>query len=430
MSGRDRDATRPGARAWLIWALGAAGFGYAFFQRVAPSVMVADLMRDFAVGAAVLGNLSALYFYSYAALQIPIGALLDRWGARIMLTLSLVIAAFGSFLFATAGALASAYAGRLLVGIGSAVAFVATLTLISRWFPPNRFAFLSGMTMMVAMASAVASQNFLPHAVAAAGWRAIMMAGVVMAAVLAAGVWIIVRDHPAQSDDPVRAKSTWRMLGRGIAVTTNNWRIWNVALLASCLTGPVLAIAGLWGVPYFAVRYGLDTPQAASVTSLMFFGWALGAPLFGWLSDHIGRRKPPLLGVSLLNTALLAVLVFWPGLPLAGAMVVVFLAGMAGAGMSPSFAVAREITRPEIHGAVIGFVNSLTIGAGALLQPIVGLVLDSRWSGEMLDGARVYSLEAYTLALSTIVVFSAMGIVSAFLIDETRCRPLAAGRRI
>ncbi len=67
-------------RAWLVWGLGALSFSYAFFQRVAPSVMVGELMRDFAVGAAVLGNLSAIYLYAYAGLQVPIGLLLDRWG--------------------------------------------------------------------------------------------------------------------------------------------------------------------------------------------------------------------------------------------------------------------------------------------------------------------------------------------------------------
>ena len=84
------------SRAWLIWSLGALSFSYAFFQRVAPSVIVGELMRDFAVGAAVLGNLSAIYLYAYASLQIPIGLALDRWGARRMLSGAAILAACGS----------------------------------------------------------------------------------------------------------------------------------------------------------------------------------------------------------------------------------------------------------------------------------------------------------------------------------------------
>ena len=77
---------RATAKAWFIWSLSALAFGYAFFQRVAPSVMVPDLMAEFSIGAAVTGYLSALYFYPYVALQFPLGALLDRFGVRRLLT--------------------------------------------------------------------------------------------------------------------------------------------------------------------------------------------------------------------------------------------------------------------------------------------------------------------------------------------------------
>ena len=129
--------TRPGRGAWLVWGVGALSFAYAFLQRVSPSVMVEDLMRDFAVSGAVLGNLSAIYFYAYAILQIPVGVALDNWGPRRMLTAAAVIAATGSVLLASADALSVAYLGRLLVGVGCAVGFVGTLKIATNWFPPN-----------------------------------------------------------------------------------------------------------------------------------------------------------------------------------------------------------------------------------------------------------------------------------------------------
>jgi MFS family permease len=92
----------PGGRAWLVWGLGAAFYAYGFFQRVAPAVMVDDLMRDFALGAVLLGSLSAAYFYAYAAVQIPVGILLDRFGPRPLLLGATLLAAAGSVLFALA----------------------------------------------------------------------------------------------------------------------------------------------------------------------------------------------------------------------------------------------------------------------------------------------------------------------------------------
>ncbi len=133
------------ARALFIWALAALAFGYAFFQRVAPSVMVEDLMRDFGANATVLGQLSALYFYPYALLQPPLGALLDRFGARLMLTIAVALAAAGTLAFALAPTLWLAYVGRFLIGAGSAVGFIGSMALAARWFPPRRFATMAGL---------------------------------------------------------------------------------------------------------------------------------------------------------------------------------------------------------------------------------------------------------------------------------------------
>ncbi|MEM8649504.1 MAG: MFS transporter, partial [Pseudomonadota bacterium] len=119
-------------RAWFIWCLSALTFGYAFFHRVAPSVMVNELMTDFAIGAAVLGTLSALYFYPYVLMQVPLGAIIDRIGARLLLTIALVIAGAGSIIFAVADNIAMAYVGRTLIGVGSAVGFLGTLAIAAK----------------------------------------------------------------------------------------------------------------------------------------------------------------------------------------------------------------------------------------------------------------------------------------------------------
>ena len=161
------------ARAWLIWSLSALAFGYAFFQRVAPSVMVPELMAEFSIGAAVTGYLSALYFYPYVALQFPLGALLDRFGVRSLLTSAIGLAAIGSLLFAMAQSIEQAYLGRALVGIGSAVGFLSALTLAAKWFPPSMFAFLAGLVMLFGTISGVAGQA--PLAALIAQWCGSML---------------------------------------------------------------------------------------------------------------------------------------------------------------------------------------------------------------------------------------------------------------
>ncbi len=418
--------TRITKRAWLIWALAALSFGYAFFQRVAPSVMVSDLMRSFDVGAAVLGNLSAVYLYAYAGLQVPIGLLLDRFGPRRMLTAAAALGAVGSLLFASAYTLSVAYLGRLLVGIGAAVGFVGTLKLVAHWFPPNRYAFLAGMTMLVGMLGGVGGQAPLALSVDAVGWRQTLIAAAVFAAALATFTWLLVRDDP--SGRPLASAhgaAARRSMLTDIGYVLSRRQNWFIALYGGTMAGPMLAYAGLWGVPHLIQLYGLERAVAAGSASLMLIGWAVGAPLGGWLSDRLGRRRTPM--ASAAAAALLGwLLLLYAPLPLALTWTLLFLVGAASGAMVICMAVARELSPPAVSGATTGFVNTANVGAGAVLQPIIGLVLDARWEGTMMEGARVYSLDAFGAALAILPACAVLSLVSALLVRETYCRPVGA----
>src|SRR3954464_5349888 len=121
-----------GCRALAAWVVASLFFLYAFVHRVSPSVMVDELMRDFAVGAAVLGNLSAFYFYTYASLQIPVGVLMDRIGPRRLTAAAAAVCAIGSFVFAMSDGVATASFGRALIGVGAGFSFVGTLTVATQ----------------------------------------------------------------------------------------------------------------------------------------------------------------------------------------------------------------------------------------------------------------------------------------------------------
>jgi MFS family permease len=414
----------PIATAILIWSLSALAFGYAFFQRVAPSVMVPDLMAEFAVSGAVLGQLSALYFYPYAAMQLPIGALLDRYGARIMLSVALMAAAVGSAMFAYAPRVEVAYAGRFLVGAGSAVGFIGSMALAASWFRARHFAFLTGGSMFFAMMCGIAGQAPLALAVEAVGWRTTMVWAAVFALVLALVIAVVVRNSPvaktAEQEDDIR----WPEIWQGLRKTIRRREVWRLAFVAMSLSGPMLALGGLWGVPFLASAYGLERASAAFYTSLSLFGWAIGAPFFGWLTDRIGLRKPPLVAGAALNVASLACIALIPGLPLWITGTLFFVSGFTGGSMVITFAIGREVSPKSLHGTVGGLINGMTVAAGAVLQPVVGWLLDLRWDGTMEAGARIYQAADYRFALVSLVVWSAMGFVLTFGLRETRCRPI------
>src|SRR5262245_5705242 len=164
---------RPRLLPLLGWFTAAACFFYAWVLRVAPSVMVEELMRDFAVGAAVLGNLSAAYFYGYAGIQIPVGLLLDRFGPRRLLAIASFVCAGGCVLFATGETLATVTAGRFLIGASAAFSLVGAMAVAGQWFRPDRFAVFSGLAMAMGMAGGVLGQAPLRLAVEASDWRSV-----------------------------------------------------------------------------------------------------------------------------------------------------------------------------------------------------------------------------------------------------------------
>jgi MFS family permease len=378
-----------------MWTLAASTFLYAFLQRVSPSVMVEDLMRGFGVGAAVLGSLSAFYLYAYAALQIPLGLLFDRFGVRRLMAGSLLVSAAGSLIFAFAPSIEFAYAGRLLVGAGAACSFVGALTVTALWMPQPRFALLAGLIQLLGMTGAIFGQAPLAALVGAAGWRGGLAAMGALAAVLAVALYATLRDkpRPATGTLPIRAA-----LRRVLTVRET----WTSAIYGFAMTGPMLAFGSLWAVPYLSSVYGMPRTAAAGLASLTFAGWGIGAPTIGWLSDRIGRRRVPMAACAIAGALLL------------------FLQGFAGSGMVLGFAVVKERNDPASAASAMAVVNTFVVGSGALLQPLIGWLLDRNWSGAVADGARVYDAGAYAAALAVLPPLFALALLAALATRERR----------
>lgn len=418
-------ATKTKFYPWLVWGLAAVFYCYGFFQRVAPSVMIDELMRDFSVSAAVLGNLSAFYFYAYASLQLPIGVMVDQWGARRMLIGAGLLCALGSLLFASADNLTMAYIGRLLIGAGAGFTWVGALKLATQWLPPKRFAQVSGMTLMLGMVGAVAGQAPLAAAVSTFGWRGTLNVAAIVALFLAVLIWLIVRDSDKAvktTANPADVSTQTSGLLHGLKLCLQTRQSWYAAIYGGTMTAPILAFAGLWGVPYLMQTYSLDRPAAAASTSLILIGWGIGAPLTGWISDHIGSRRLPVLFSAITALILFITVLYMPDLPLAAARTLLFLYGLFNGGMVITFAMIREQNQPRSAGASLGFANMMVMAGGAIFQPLIGWLLDVNWDGTMRDGSRVYSTENYETALLSLIACGVVAVLMAFLMRETHCR--------
>ena len=403
------------ALAYFGWLTGAFFFFYAWVLRVAPSVMIEELMRDFAVGAAALGNLSAFYFYGYAGMQVPIGMMIDRFGPRRLMTAAAGVCALGCVLFATSAAFWGVAAGRFLIGASAAFSLVGAMAVAGHWFPARRFALLSGLAMMAGMAGGVFGQAPMRVVVEHYDWRTAMLMAAVGGLAIAIAAWLTVRDRH-------RGSGGVRQVFGGLGRVLRNPQTWLIAIAGLGTTGPLLGFAGLWGVPYLEATQGVDRTAAAAVTSTLFIGWGVGAPLFGWFSDRIGLRRVPFIIGIVLCTVSMAALVYVPGLPLSAISALCFLCGFGGSSQIVGFAAVREHNAASLSGTAIGFVNGMVTGAGALYQPLLGWLLDLAWSGQMTAGARIYDPSAYRFAFSAIVAGAVIGLLCTLAMRETYCR--------
>jgi len=420
----------PLSLAWLVWGLGATLYLVAFFQRVAPAVITRELSRDFDLSAAALGNLSAFYFYSYVAVQIPTGLAADRWGPRRLLSAGAALATIGTMVFALAPGIAWANFGRLLIGAAVGVAFVSMLKLVTHWMPARLFAFATGVAMVVGVTGATLAGAPLRVVVDAFGWRPVMMAAAIVTALAGIVIWLLVRDDPQERgylshypSDAAHAVAT--SMAAQLREVLSHRNTWLLFLIPGSLSGIVLSFAGLWGVPFLETQYGFTSREAALTASAMLVVWSVSSVAYGPLSQRIGRRKPIFVAGVAGAMALWSIIVFVPGLS-RGAL----LATLAGISVACgtfvlTFAFAKESVPAQLAGSATGIANMGVMLGGMLMQPLVGYVLDQHWDGRMANGVRVHDMAAYQAGFSLMLAWCALSLVLLAFTRETHCRQVA-----
>lgn len=404
---------------WIIWTIAAGFFFYKYLIQVSPSVMTSDLMHAFQVNGAGLGNLSAFYFYAYLIMQIPVGIMLDRYSPRMITTTAIFICSISTLVFSQANTLWMASISRALMGAGAAFAAVSCFKLASQWFPPKRFALVSGMFMTAAMFGAVGGQMPLSLLVDHVGWRTALEIVSLIGVILGIIYFIIVRDK--QTRLPQIEKSNEK-ISRSLGSILLNKQTWYLSLYSGLAFAPVSVFGGLWGVPFLETAFHISRADAALAVSSIFIGFAVGAPLLGWLSDYMGRRKPILFIGTFLALVCLSLVIYSPSLSLSSLMVFLFLFGFGASGFFTSFAMIREVFSIMLAATVLGVMNTFDSICEALYEPLVGAVLDLTWSGQEINGIHQFSVEGYRISLLLLPGSLVLALIILLFIKETYCR--------
>ncbi|MFT5549324.1 MAG: MFS family permease [Candidatus Azotimanducaceae bacterium] len=413
----------------IAFALGALFFGYAFIQRVSPSVMTAELMREFSVGATALGSLSAFYFYTYAAIQLPVGMLTDRFGPRKLMSAAAGLCAFATIGFALSDSIVTASIGRALIGGTVAFAFVGTLSIAGYWFSSSRYTLLAGLLQSVGMCGAIFGQAPLRHLVESLGWRGTMTVLAGVAVLLSILLFVLVprrsadqladASHTSSDEGSIKDSSSQAKLLDGLKSVSSNLQTWICAIIGFGLAATMLGFGALWSVPWLTTVHGYSTVQAGGIASMIFVGWAIFSPLVGWLSDKIGRRNPVMMSGALLCLLSFATLILYTPSTTGMIMLLIFMTGAGGCTMTAGFSSVRELNRPAFSSTALGLMNMFIVGAGAVVQPLIGWLLDKNWDGSLVEGVRVYSEQAFTAALTSLLVVTSLAFIGTLFLKET-----------
>ena len=403
-----------------IWILAALFYFYDFFLQVSPSVMVHELMRDFGVNATAIGNLVAIYFWVYALMQIPVGVIVDRFGAKKALLTATFTCALGCLLFAEASQFWQIQTGRFFIGLGSAFAAVCCMKIATIWFKPKRFALLTGIMVTIGMLGAMSGEAPLALLIGKLHWQKSIMLFAGIGAVLFVLIFIIIKDKAA----PTKLNVSRDALLNGLKNVVLHKQNWFIACYGGLMFAPTL-IFSVWGVPYYMALYGFTKSVAAGIVSVLFIGWMVGSPLSGWLSDYIGKRKPIMLVSSVGTFFAITAAIFIPNLDKTLLIILMFAFGLFSSGFLMSFATIKENNAHAHSGAALGFMNTINSLGGAAIQPIVGVILDCIWQGEFNAGIRFYSVGSYHIALAIIPVLVLISLLFLPSVKETFCHARA-----
>lgn len=406
-------------RRWLIWSTLAVSFLLVNVYRLSTAVLSGRLASAFDATATELGLLHSSFFYIYAPLQVAAGVLADQAGIRRAATAGALVMNAGALAFALAGSYSVAFAGRLLVGIGASVIFIATLRFCANWYGPEEFATMSGLTMGIAGLGGMIAATPLAVAATTVGWRT-TYAGLAVFGILAAlAAYLMAHDHPTDAglepieNVPTTPELTVREVVDNAGRVLRGPETWLAGLVLFCFTGVNITVVGLWVIPYVVQTYGVSVTTASTLQLLPAAGILVGPPIIGRISDHFQQRTSLMVIGAVVFTALFSIL----AAPVRQPFLVVGLVLFGGSFLAGTSALAYTVVKDRYEaaasGVATGAVNGISFSGAAIFPVLMGAVLDRFWTGETVAGARVYTATGYRYMFGLAVLAGLFALVCA-----------------
>ncbi|MET3768151.1 sugar phosphate permease [Marisediminicola sp. UYEF4] len=409
------------ARSWLIWAIAIVAYVVAVMQRTSLGVSSVEAADRFAVSASVLSSLAVVQLIVYAALQIPVGVILDRLGPRVLIAAGAILMGLGQLTLALAPSIGVAIAGRVLVGAGDALTFISVIRLLSAWFGGRVLPQVSQWTGNIGQLGQVLSAIPLSLVLHEFGWSTAFVAaaaGSVLAAVL---VLVFISDGPVVRVVEDRTR-TWResmgLLRQSLARPGTQLGFWSHFVTQS--PGTVLSL--LWGFPLLTAGLGYTNTVASLLLTLIVAAGMIAGPIIGILSARFPTRRSNLvLGIVTAMAVCWTAVLAWPVEPPFWLIVVLILVvGVGGPGSLVGFDFARTFNPLRSLGSANGVVNVGGFLASFVMMFAIGVALDLLDRMRIAGGlpSDIFTWDSFRIALLIPYVVVGTGVV--FLLHARR----------
>ncbi|WP_427017213.1 MFS transporter [Pseudarthrobacter sp. P1] len=412
-------------KAWFVWGVGVAAYLVAITQRTSFGVAGLDATERFNATASALSAFTVVQLLVYAGLQIPVGVLVDRLGPRFMIAIGAALMCLGQVQLAAATSVPAGLVGRILVGAGDAMTFIAVIRLIPAWFPAQRVPVLTQLTGQLGQLGQLISIIPFAFVLHTFGWSAAFLSTAalgLLAFVLAAA---LIRNEPAgtpaapksagMKDSAADLAKAWLQPGTQLGM----WSHFTVQF-----SGTVFILT--WGYPFLRSGQGLDSGTATALMSLfVLVGLVCGPLLGGWVGRHPLRRSTMVLLISAATAVAWAATLLYPGrAPLWLLVVLVLTLALGGPASMIGFDFARTYNPSHRLGTATGIVNVGGFCAALVTMYLVGLVLDLLHNNGF--SSELYALDSFRVALSVQFVVLGIGAVAMVMSRRVVRRRMAA----
>ena len=410
--------------AWSVFLVGMLYYCFAYLLRVYPNIMKDQLFGHFGIASSGFGLLTAVYYFAYAPMQLPVGVSVDKIGPRRSLIGACLISTVGALIFSMTADYYIALFGRFLIGLGAAFAYVTALKLATIWLPRKYFATATGAVTGFGMIAAMFTEVKFTQLVQTEGFQSALNFPVYAGCAILVLILLFIRDKPKVAIEGIQqledaSALSYHQLKEYLKLIMKSRQMWYIGIIGALLYMPSSVFLDVWAIPYLETAHGFTAVQAAYGVTIMLFGWIFSSIATGAISDVVGNRKIFLVVAAFISFSLSLVLLYVDNLSIITVFTLLFLFGVSCGPHPLCFTLSKESNPQKISGTAVAFANFIIMMGGFIFQPVVGKLLDMFWAGTLHNGIRVYSPHNYTLSLTLIPAGLFIALLLSLRIKDT-----------